>query len=643
MSLKTNQHDTKTLLSWLKSEDPEQRESAAWQLGRSPDPGNVDLLIALLEDDNRNVCYAAIRSLVILAGQEVIQKTTALLRSENVELRNQAVEILARIGTEALDELTPLVRDSDQDVRKFIVDILGMIKGKGSEKLLLEALFDENTNVAVTAAEGLGKVGSADAVPYLTACLTREPWLKCAALKSLGAIGGEAALAAIMGVAMHEEQIVLYTAVSAIARMADIRCMDFLVALLEKGIPSLEAPVIQAMEKIINRSYAVSLKKVEKKVLPGKILPLLRHDNKEIQRSAIVLTGLLRITEAVPDLCRLYKESNFDLFTELNEAIARIAPQDVSPLIAILASPHDSHSVKAATLKLIGQLDTEGSFIQLAPWLKRVNDELRIDIAAVCAGLSDCPDAFLLALLSDQSAAIRKIAAEALANSTDPKCVDQLLQLARDPATDVQLAAARSLSTMDLSRKKKQLSEMLQSADANIRLFSLTMIPESLAEEYRESTITCCSDTHSSVRQAAVAKAVFLAKESWTQVIDTALSDNDENVRLTAIRALEKRGDQQSSIQLLAIAGNEQADWNRYEAVQAIGRLGFKEGAVQLVPLFASATNLVKAAILDVFTDLHITEGRESALAVVESDHDLVREAAMHFLERMPMLTPGER
>jgi HEAT repeat protein len=437
-----------------------------------------------------------------------------------------------------------------------------------------------------------------------------------------------------MSIGWVEEQIVLYTAVSALARMADIKSMDYLVTLLEHGIPSMEAPIIQAMEKVINQSYGVSLKKVEKKILPVNIIPLLHHDNKEARRSAIVLSGLLRINEAVPDLCRLYTESNSDLFVELNEAIGRIDPQEISPLLEILASPGKSHSVKAAAVNLIGQLNTEGAFVLLAPWLDRVADELRVDIAEVCTRLSSCPGAFISSLLADRLVAIRRIAVEALAKDDDPVILRQLLKMVDDPAAEVRLAAARSLSGKDLSGHRQRLTSLLQSANIREKIFCLTMMPASLAADFSQSILKCCSDIDPLVRGAAVTCAAYLPETVWREGLETALGDSEDSVRLAAIRAIGKRAAPGLAERLLTIARTDQADWNQYEAVQVIGRLGLKEVAEQLIPLFADTHNLARAAILDVLGTMHAPGGRELAKSAVNSEDELVREAAENLLQK---------
>ena len=79
---------------------------------------------------------------------------------------------------------------------------------------LPERLTGTGASVAASAAEALGTAGTPRAVSYLVECLSGEPWLRCAAFRSLGEIGGEEALDAILSLGPREEGTVLFCAIT---------------------------------------------------------------------------------------------------------------------------------------------------------------------------------------------------------------------------------------------------------------------------------------------------------------------------------------------------------------------------------------------------------------------------------------------
>lgn len=614
--------------------DPGVRESAAWQLRGYPGPGALRYLKNLLRDDHAEVCYAAVAGIVAIGGEAAVEAVLPLLRSQNVRLRNTAVEILARIGTAAIDRIADLLHDRDKDIRKFGVDILEKIGSTDAEAPLVQALLDDNINVSAAAAEALGKCGTASAVTHLVACLDRSAWLKCAALRSLGAIGGDAAFKAIIGVSPQEESMVLFSAVTALGVLGDSRGIDFLLLLLEQADPTLEPAIMQAIESIFSKSYVEKLTRVSQKIDIGKILPMLESDNRETVRSAIGLLGLLRAENAVEALVKLFTEANRGLLEDLEQALLQIKPNRIQPLIAIMENNREPDSVKRAAIRILGAIGRSEALDPLVSCLETAGESLKSEIIQAMAVLGD-PQAIrpLEALLCDPSEPVRLAAIAALAAFRSASSISALLGLKTDRSETVRSAAATSLATHDLTAFKADIQHLLGARDPDLICFGLEALPASMGPVFESDILKLCGNENSRVKKQAVKTAGRLQSDAAIARIVGALSDTDDRVRLAAIRAINGKDAPNAAACLIKLATSDSSAWNRYEAVQTICRMKFIRLRPQLLDLLETGPELVQAAVIDTLGAWGHPESKPIMHRYALSDNDVLRQAALKALD----------
>ncbi len=109
----------------LQEEDPEVLREAAQDAGDYDCVETIPDLIALLQNKNLGVQEAAEISLRQLGGADAVKLLAPLLRTENVQVRNLAMDILRQIGDQYISTFFELLRDEDADIRIFASDILG--------------------------------------------------------------------------------------------------------------------------------------------------------------------------------------------------------------------------------------------------------------------------------------------------------------------------------------------------------------------------------------------------------------------------------------------------------------------------------------------------------------------------------------
>ena len=208
--------DVREQIERLYSDDPAERSSAAWALGKIGDKRAVEPLIAALKDGDSNVRKAAADSLrttgwqpanafqkscLLFAeqawgklaelGKEGVDVLIAGLKDENLRVRGNAAWTLGKIGDKrAVEPLLAALKDKESNVRRATSEALGKIGDKRAVEPLIAALKDEDSNVQRAAAEALGKIGDKRAVePLIAAFRDKDSHVRNNAAEVLGKIG----------------------------------------------------------------------------------------------------------------------------------------------------------------------------------------------------------------------------------------------------------------------------------------------------------------------------------------------------------------------------------------------------------------------------------------------------------------------
>jgi len=620
----------------IASTDSLEREKAALALRDYPNSESLKHLIGMLSDEKSHVVNTAANSLVSLGSREALEETIPLLRLDDARLRNLAFEIIIKIGAVALSQVVALVNDNDRDVRKFAVEILRQIGGPGTEDPLIRSLFDEDNNVTMAAAEALGIVGTQRAVPHLIECLEREPWLKYAALKSLGEIGGEDALNAILATDPEEESIVLFHAIAALGAMEDSRSLDFLIRLLEKKEPILLPSIIQAIERVIKKVDESTVMETKKIIPISEVILLLKSDNTDLVRSAIVLLGLFREDAAVEELVKLYAESNEHLFDDLEQAFLKIRSGRVEPFVKIIEDQMEPETVKISAVRLLGTLGRKEAFEPLAACLKTAPSGLKKEIIIALSEIEEIRFLPVLhGLLEEEQIEVLEATIEALETFRDDSSISHLMKLSANPSGSVRSMVAKSLRNYNMERYKHDISLLLKAADPEVVCFGLDAIPEILSLELDEDILALCNHKDENVRKSCVERCSFFKDDQAFEMITKAVNDDIPRVRLAGIRGLVNYSAPMLRTLLLNAATSDPEEWIRYEAVKIIGQMSLLDMLPDLISLLESAPDLVKTGILDVLGELGTRKHVEVIKKYAESENEQIREAAVEALERL--------
>ena len=156
--------------------DSSLRREAARALGDIGDPRALESLMALLADSDIRVRSDAVRALGKLGRPEAVEPLIRILREETGDMACAAAEALGDIGdARALEPLVDHVHTiSDSTSRWFAAVALGKLRDPRALEQLLRALRDQAVEVRCGAAEGLGLLGDARALPDLETAALRD-------------------------------------------------------------------------------------------------------------------------------------------------------------------------------------------------------------------------------------------------------------------------------------------------------------------------------------------------------------------------------------------------------------------------------------------------------------------------------------
>lgn len=154
-------------LQQLRSGDVEQRRWAARDLAAHPEATSA-MGEQLLREREPSVREALFTTLASQASEAAASALLPLLRSEDAQLRNGAIEGLCSMPQAVAPRVAALLRDADADVRIFTINLLGDLRHDQVLPWLRQVLRHEaNINVVAAAIEVLAEVGSPDDITTL--------------------------------------------------------------------------------------------------------------------------------------------------------------------------------------------------------------------------------------------------------------------------------------------------------------------------------------------------------------------------------------------------------------------------------------------------------------------------------------------
>jgi HEAT repeat protein len=209
----------------------------------------IDPLIAALIDDDHRIRRTAAETLGKLeelgAGVRAIPALCDTLRDRKADVRRAAAEVLVKFGQPAVDSLIYSLNDEDPGARQTSAWALGMIGDPWCLGPLCDALHDQDSGVALAAAEALDLLGVPDEPEVLAwYAVARQDWEGAAAL-------GDDAIEPLSRSLKDISPDVRWSAARALGVIGNPGAADILRNLLNDDVPYVREAAAHAIGKII--------------------------------------------------------------------------------------------------------------------------------------------------------------------------------------------------------------------------------------------------------------------------------------------------------------------------------------------------------------------------------------------------------
>ncbi|MCV2348327.1 HEAT repeat domain-containing protein [Paucibacter sp. Y2R2-4] len=159
----------------LADENAEARRWAARDLLNCPNC-STDLLLRLNEESDGSVREVILTTLTRVGDALAVAGLVTCLRSEDVALRNEAIEAMKQLPDEVAPIMQDLLHDESSDMRIFAVNILESLRHPQVEAWLCEVIaHDAHVNVCGAAVDLLSELGSPAALQPLLQLKERFP------------------------------------------------------------------------------------------------------------------------------------------------------------------------------------------------------------------------------------------------------------------------------------------------------------------------------------------------------------------------------------------------------------------------------------------------------------------------------------
>jgi len=178
---RSRKRDFAGLINQLSSSSAKERRWAAKDLASYQEAARA-LLDRLEVEESASVREVIFSSLIQIKDDVAISGLVDLLRSEDVSLRNGAVEALREIGASVGPYVKKMLEDPDPDVRIFAINVMDSIDLPEIEEWLLNLIDrEQNVNVCAVALEVLCNIGtdkSRDSIEKLKERFKDEPYIQ---------------------------------------------------------------------------------------------------------------------------------------------------------------------------------------------------------------------------------------------------------------------------------------------------------------------------------------------------------------------------------------------------------------------------------------------------------------------------------
>lgn len=244
-----------------RTKNAELRLQSVVALSTSGNQKAVSILSALLMGADVGLQKAIAESLTNINSPEASETLTRLLDADDLTVLAKALSGLRKnCVPSAIPKLVQYCDHPNEKIRCHAVEALVATKDSGVFNILEQRLLnDASPEIRSAAARGFGKIGDKRSIPLLEQALKDESVVRCSALMSLGSMGDESAVAAMLYSLKDAVPEVRYHAVAGLGKLQADTAVRAIRAMLEDESDIVRVGARKALESLGYRKVEIPL------------------------------------------------------------------------------------------------------------------------------------------------------------------------------------------------------------------------------------------------------------------------------------------------------------------------------------------------------------------------------------------------
>jgi len=600
------------------SADPDIRRQAVYRMSLRPQGTSLTQVVDALSDRDWRVRREAI-SLASMSHEKDELIDALLIRlvdTDNIGLRNAAIEVLGMIAQGQVDKFVAASRGVDEAAQKFIVEAMGKTRDPKMIDHLETLVRGPDANVAAAAVEALVGIGGSRAEGLLKERLsTPHMFLRISIVEGLTRLGTRVTWDELAPAV--EDAIVRRISGELLGRTGDLQALDFLLGLAADPSPQTSSAAIRAIADLAESQDAGRDELVERLGASSETFRRGLHE--------ALLHSDTATRQGASYLAALCQDEN-----SLEAVIQALADDVAGPETVDALRTWGSGLIEPLLLQRRGESRVWAIALELAAELSFKHRE-EVDTA-----VRDRIRSLIERDLTDGTDAVRAAAAESLRWWGDPRDCRALVECLSSDSHLLRAAATGALESL-AKRVPQAVERALETADldgpggADIAHVLSRLKSPGAVEVLKRGLHSSDPRTRRAVVQAlAIADAADMA-----QLIGYAVADEDIDVQIAAVRTLGQMSTPEANAPL-STALDSPFPSIRAEAALALGRRGIRAAVPRIRALLEDSEPVVISAALDAlawFGDDSVANSVERAL---EHHDDEVFQAGLRAARTLP-------
>jgi len=602
----------------LTSADPDVRRRAVHTLSLRPAGTPLTQILNALSDPDWRVRREAI-GLAAASGQrrELIASLLGqVVDTDNIGLRNAAIEVLGLIGQGAVDEFSSACAEATHSARKFLIEAMGKTRDPQMIDDLATLLRGPDANTAAAAVEALVRIGGSRAEQLLREELGRsDMFLRISIIEGLTRLGSKVPFEELRPAV--EDAIVRRISAELLGRTGDPQALEFLLELAIDASPQTSAASIRAIGELVSeaeshRAAMVDRLSASNEPFRHALYEQLLHGDTGARRAAAYLAVLCEDESSLEAVLQAVADD-----VACPDTITALRGWGASLVEPLLLQRRAEPRIWALALGLASEL----SCAQRDRLDPHVIDRVRSLIERELVEGSD---------------GVRAAAAESLRWWGEPRDCRALVECLNSNSHEVRTAASSSLEIL-AKRVPEDVERALHEADlegpggADIALVLSRLGSESAIEVLKRGLHSGDPRT----RRAAVQALAMANATDVAQLIGYAVADEDIDVQIAAVRTLGQMSSHEANGPLRT-ALDSPFPPIRAEAALALGRRKAPDAIPRIRFLLEDSEPVVVAAALDALAWLGDPSVSDAVERALRQEDDEVFQSGLRAAQTLP-------